>query len=184
MRQHFRIRFGSELIAGSQQIRLQFLIVFNDAIVNDGQMFLTAPPAAVRVRVAFHGRAVRRPARMPDAGHSQGIGAVRQLFFQRGQTALRLDHVQPAALHKADARGIVATVFETPQAFNNERNSRAVSGIADDAAHRELLARARRDGQNSRCVWRASQSECDSRRLRPRRSGTAAINEARQNVKV
>ena len=67
MRQHFRIGFGTKRHAAGLQLRAQLRGVFDDAVVNDRE---TLGCIAVRMGVAIARFAVRRPARMCDAGRA------------------------------------------------------------------------------------------------------------------
>ena len=58
---------------------LDFQIVFDDAVVDDGEFVVAAD---MRMGIAFGGHAMRGPARMPDAVHGDSVGIVGELFFQ------------------------------------------------------------------------------------------------------
>ena len=128
----FRIGFRVKDIAFGQQVFLDLLVVFNDAVVDKGNV---AAVGEMRMRVALGGNAVRCPARVPHGRCRHGDGAVGQFVFQRGQLSRRARDVQFAALGVGNARGIIAAVLQTAQAFDDNRNSRTVSGITDNAAH-------------------------------------------------
>ncbi len=98
--QNFGIGFGFEDIALGEKALLQFLKVFDDAVVDDSQI---AVAADMRMGVALGGHAVRGPAGMPDAVDGQRIGIMGKFFLKRRQFPFGLDDVQLAALHEADA---------------------------------------------------------------------------------
>ena len=136
MGQDFRIGFGFEDIALGEQGFLQLLKVFDDAVVDDGEFVVAAD---MRMGIAFGGHAMRGPARMPDAVHGDSVGIVGELFFQSRQFALSLDDLELPPLNKTDSSGIVPAVFKAPQAFDDDRNSRTMSGITNNSAHAVLL---------------------------------------------
>ena len=136
MGQDFRIGFGFEDIALGEQGFLQLLKVFDDAVVDDGEFVVAAD---MRMGIAFGGHAMRGPARMPDAVHGDSVGIVGELFFQSRQFALSLDDLEFPPLNKTDSSGIVPAVFKAPQAFDDDRNSRTMSGITNNSAHAVLL---------------------------------------------
>ena len=72
---------------------------------------------AVRVGVHLIGRAVRRPARVPnsDAAHER---AADERGAQVVQLADGLYHADGGAIHDGDARAVVAAVLEARQAVN------------------------------------------------------------------
>ena len=98
-----------EDIAEALQALPDFLIVFDDAIVHQGQ-----PPviAALGVGIAFRRLAVRGPAGMPHGRGGQGHGFVRR---------------------------VIPSIFQTTQSFHHHGNTGTMTGIADDAAHSFLL---------------------------------------------
>ena len=59
----FGVGFGGEFLAVALQLGAQLGVVFDDAVMDDGDA-----RGAVRVGVAFGGRAMGGPARVADAG--------------------------------------------------------------------------------------------------------------------
>ena len=57
----FGIGFGGEFLPFGLQLRAQFRVVLNDAVMHNRHA-----RRAMRMRIAFGGRAMRRPARVPD----------------------------------------------------------------------------------------------------------------------
>ena len=84
---HFGVGVGLELDAFRRQFLAQFQVVFDNAVVDDDEI---AVHADVGMGVVFGGRAVRRPARMPDAD----LPADR-VAFQSGAQIGELAHVAP-----------------------------------------------------------------------------------------
>jgi hypothetical protein len=98
----------------------QRLIVLDDAVVDHGDLV-----RGVRMRVAFGGAAMGRPARVADAD-----GAGERLFreppFQIDELALGAAAFDDATNERCDAGTIIATVFETlrPSSSSSETPSR------------------------------------------------------------
>ena len=121
-----------ESVAFFLQLSADLLEVLDDAVVHH------ANPIArhVRMRIAFDGRAMSRPARVSDthvAGQGFAIEAIRQLFDFADPPA-PFDSSR-AMWNDGESRGIVTAVFEAPQSFDeNSRNVSARDG-AHDAAH-------------------------------------------------
>ena len=134
--QHFRVGLGMEDIALLQQLFLQFLIVLDDAVMHDGQ---AAVVGSMGMGIALGGHAVRGPAGMAHGAGGHGNRLLDQLFLKGGKLALGTGDAQLAALHAGNARGIIAAVFKTPQAFDDHRHRRTVPGISDNATHGDLL---------------------------------------------
>src|SRR5690606_28466192 len=63
MRDDFRVRLRGEGVAEARELLAQLLVVFDDAVVDDGD----AVARDMRMRIALRGHAVRRPTRVSDA---------------------------------------------------------------------------------------------------------------------
>ena len=83
MREHFGVGLGLERDAAGLQLRAQLRGVLDDAVVNDGE---AVGAVAVRMSVAIARLAVRRPARVRDAGRALQLR--RQLPLQLAHLAL------------------------------------------------------------------------------------------------
>jgi hypothetical protein len=108
-------------------------VVFNDAVVHDADL-----AGGVRVRVELAGHAVRGPARVRDAGHAVEAG----LLLQRVQVlhlALGAQALDSVRGEHGDAGGVVATVFQRLQAFDEVPDDGPLGADADDSAHGSLL---------------------------------------------
>ncbi len=127
---------GVRVRAEHHPLRLQFLAqaaeVFDDAVLHHRQ------PAGViqmRVGVALLRLAVGGPACVADAalacstGGLKPAGEVHQLAFRLEATELA-GHV-----HRGNASGVVAAVFELPQALQQQGGCFAGSDQGNDAAH-------------------------------------------------
>ena len=138
----FGVGFGDELVALFFELPLQFDVIFHDAVVDDDDL---AGAVAVRMRVFFRGAPVRGPARVADA-----VGAVdRRLpdhFFEIAQLAR-----SAADLHFAvrsdhgDAGGVIAAIFQAPQAVENQGHHFLRPDVADNSAHGLLSEASWRD---------------------------------------
>ena len=133
MGENFRIRFGFEDVSPGEQLLLQFLKVFDDAVMDDGQLAITPD---LWVRVSLGRDAVRRPARMTDGVEGDSIGMVGELLFQSGEFALGLDDIQLSALYETDSGGIVTAVFKPPKPLDDDGNCRTVAHIAYNSTHK------------------------------------------------
>ena len=102
--------------------------VRDDPVMHDDDLTVTV----VRVRVALRWRAVRRPARVRDAGRAADRLAEDDGLELRDLSggAARLDAL--AVLH-GDARGVVAAVLETAEAVDQQWRCRPPSDVTDDS---------------------------------------------------
>ena len=105
----FSVGLGVEFLTRRFEFHAQFCVVLDDAVVHDGHA-----RGAMRVRVALGRRAVRRPARVADAG-----GAVQRRAIQRGGEMAELAFGAAALdvpIHqRGDAGAVIAAVFQTAQ---------------------------------------------------------------------
>ena len=131
--QHLGVRLRAESVAFGRKVRLDFQVVFNDAVVHHGQGPIVG---AVGVGVAFGGHAVGGPAGVAHGAGGRGDAFfVGQFFFQRSQFARGPHHVQRALAQKGHTGGIIAAVFQTAQTLHHYGNRGPVARIADNAAH-------------------------------------------------
>src|SRR6476469_748516 len=86
------------------------------------------------MRVLPRRRAVRRPPRMGNSGHS-GDPLLFDAGSEVGDARNAYDLADAFVLHYRDAAGVVAPVFEAPQAFYEDRDDVPAGGRADDSAH-------------------------------------------------
>ena len=68
-------------------------------------------------------------------------GCSRRAALEVAQLALGAPAVQPAALQRGDAGGIIAAVFEALQRVHDQRRDRRLAQDADDPAH-EMVSKA------------------------------------------
>ena len=132
MGDNFGVGFGDEIVALRAELVLQREIVLDDAIVDHDDV---AGAIAVRVRVLFGGTAVRGPAGVADAvGAIHGIGT--DGFFEIAQFAGGAANGELiVAVEDRDAGRIVAAIFQSPQAIEDDGDRFTRSEITDYSAH-------------------------------------------------
>ncbi len=128
--EHFGISFALKCMAVLQQGTFQERVVFDDAVVDQHKATVAA---AVWVCVDVVGFAVGGPAGMAHAG-SAGHVFIAGECFQFRHLAFFLVHIQRAVLD-GDSGAVVSSVFETVQAFNNDRVGLLGTDIGDDTTH-------------------------------------------------
>ncbi len=126
----FGIGLALEDVAGGSQLGAQFVMVFDDAVVDQGD----ALARKVRMGVVRGRRAVRGPARVGDAGKAGQAGFL-DLAFQFGHARGAARTLQRAIDMQRHAAGIVAAVFEALEALQEDGRDIALRYCADDAAH-------------------------------------------------
>lgn len=127
-----------EDVAERGQFGAQFVVVFNDAVVDQRDARLLGRWREVRVGVVRGRRAVRGPAGVGDAGETLHVRFV-DLLFQVGHARGAARALQLAIDVQGDAAGVVAAVFQALEAFDQDRGDVALRYRADDAAHRKPL---------------------------------------------
>ena len=140
VRNDLGVGLRDEHVAFGRQAIAQRLEVLDDAVVDHRDL----AARRVRVRIVGRRRAVRRPARVRDAGRAcqrQPVGLRGEIGDpRRADQTVELrrrvaDHAQP--------RRVVAAVLEAADAFDQDRDDVARGSRADDAAH----------GRFSPCSW-------------------------------
>src|SRR5690606_18901846 len=122
------------------QLGAQLRGILNDAVVNDGE---ATARVGVRMCVAIARLAVRRPARVRDAGGSlQTLG---QQALQVAHLALVLEDHELAVARTGDARRVIAALLEVPQAVHENGRCFALADVSDDATHGKSLTSAVND---------------------------------------
>ena len=130
---HLRVRVGGEVDALAHQVLLQLQIVFNDAVVDDGD-----PPVLTDVGMGVDvvGLPVGGPAGVADAQVPLQIRAAVDQVGQRLQPPLGLAHLEPRRLRPhRHAGGVVAPVLHPLQAVQQNGGRGLVSYKSDDSAH-------------------------------------------------
>src|SRR4051812_34991632 len=127
---HFGIRIGSKTIAACQQSCAYFVVILDDAVMNDGESIV----ADVRMGVSFRRNAMGGPAGVSDANIAMHSGLCRH-FGKRGNPAGTPKAIQPAVDHR-DTGGIVTAVFQLAQSLQQDRHYVSPSYGANDSAHK------------------------------------------------
>ena len=132
MREDFRVRVGFESVSGFQEFLLERVVIFDDAVVDDGDF---AGLIEVRVGIFIGRNAVGGPARVADA-ESSGDG----FRFQETRDAvvnfaLPFAQEQAAFVQQGNARAVVAAIFQPAQSFEQDGRGRLFSDVSNDATH-------------------------------------------------
>ncbi len=133
MREHLGVGVGAEFVSGLEQFFPERIVIFDDAVVNNGDF---AGAVEVRMGIAIGRRPVRGPARVGNAKTSR-----RRLGFQEARETLVnpaffLAQEQIAVLHHGDARAVVTAIFQPPQSFEQDGRDFFFSDVSNDAAHK------------------------------------------------
>ncbi len=133
----FGVGFGDELVSLGGQLPLEIEVVFNDAIVHNDD---AAGAVAMGMGVFFSGAAVGSPARVADAERA-GERMLAQDFFEILKLAGSAADFKYGAAGAADcdACGIVAAIFQAPEALKNDRDYLLFADVPDDSAHGMIL---------------------------------------------
>ncbi len=145
VRDDLGVGLGGEDAAALQQFLLERHVVLDDPVDDD-----VDPIGGVEVRmgVLLAYPAVRSPARVPDADGGGGVGdghggaavacgrAGRELGLELVEVAHRAHRLDVIADDQRDAGAVVAPVLQPSQAGEDELLGRALSDVANDAAHR------------------------------------------------
>ncbi len=111
-------------------------VVLDDAVVDHGDA-----PRDVRMGVRFAGTAVRRPARVADAGVPrerallQRRFEVRELADGAHDLDARLARAARVARVEREAGGVVTAVLEAPQPLDENGRALFFANVANDSAH-------------------------------------------------
>jgi hypothetical protein len=108
--------------------------VFEDPVVNDRDL---AVEASVRVGVFFGGLAVRRPARVTDAGAGREGVAVElsKLGFETGESIGTARDFDLAGVEERDACTVVSAVLEVTETLQQDGDGFTRTDVSDDSAH-------------------------------------------------
>ena len=157
VRDHLRVGLGVEDIALGFEPGAQFVMVLDDAVMHQRDLAARED----RVRVAGDRRTVRRPARVRDAGLR------RELFLfdlkrKIGNPSNAAQPFQSVVGKRRDAAGVVAAIFQAPEAFHQHRQDVAPGRRADDSAHgyfaRAVFLRGGVQRGSDTCLARATVS--------------------------
>jgi len=124
-----------ENVALLLQVRFQRRVVFNDAVVNNGNPLRSG---IVGVGILVVGLAVGGPAGVAHADVSMGVFGSDKSFELTDLTFFLVD-VQ-LAVEQGYASGVVTPIFKPMQTFNNDGAGLTIADISNNAAHgREWL---------------------------------------------
>ena len=131
VRDDFGIGFGPELIALGEQFGANRFVVFDDAVVDDGNPLA----GQVRMRIGFGHAAVRGPARMRNSKPPPARARL-QLPFEFGDLADGAPHADGAIVPEhGEAGGIVAAILQAADAFDENFADVTLRDGADDSTH-------------------------------------------------
>ena len=118
-----RLEFGAEVF-----------VIFHHPVVNQRQL---ARGVAVRVRVFERHPAMRRPARVADAGRSRER-MVFDFLNERRDMPDRLANFDFSTIQHSRAGRIVTPVFQTAEPLQQEGHGVGIPHITNDSAHDQL----------------------------------------------
>src|SRR5258708_24376498 len=128
----FRVGFSGDLVAFLFQAAFQGKVIFNNAVVHYHD-----PSAAVamRVSVLFRGTSMRRPTGVSDTKRAiQGFYS--DHFFQVAQLAFGAADLQAFAVAgDGDAGGVITSILQPPQAFDDYGYYVLLPHVSNNAAH-------------------------------------------------
>lgn len=123
-----------EIIPLAEQPGTQLLIVFDDAVMHQRELF-----GGVGVGVYVGGLPVGGPAGVPDAAAARQPGMLcLQPVGQVLQAALRLDGDDAVPVKDRDAGGVVAAVFQPRKGIKKDADGSFAAGVTNNSAHRYL----------------------------------------------
>ena len=134
MHRHFGIGFGLEFVALLDQLGAQLAEILDDAVMHECDA-----RGRMRMGIAFGRRAMRRPARVADAGAPRQR-MLRERLGKLAQFSRRAAALDMAVHQRCDACGIIAAIFQPPQRLQNDRGRVVLACNADNSAHLFLLA--------------------------------------------
>ena len=142
------VGLGAEVAAALGEAGAQGAVVLDDAVVDDNDV---ARGVGVGMGVRLGGGAVRRPARVADAG-AASRQVVGEMATQVGELADALRYAEAAlGVEHGDAGAVVAAVLEAGEALEDDGCGRFAADVTDDSAH----GRPSRDSQRvSRAIGR------------------------------
>ena len=142
VRDHLGVRLGRELVPVLEQRRLQLAVILHDPVEHEVDFAVDA--ARQRMGVLRTDAAVRRPARVPDAGRRLGRVERRRLL-ELAEVAHGADLGELPVLGEREARGVIAAVLEALEAVQENRLAFPASDVSDDPAHVSRLSPVSRE---------------------------------------
>ena len=136
LRHHLGIRFGGEGHAMAEQKLLDLQIVFNDAVMNQGDV---AAFADMGVGVDVVGFAVGGPAGVANAEGALHISSAMDHVGQGLQTALCLFHLQAKGLRTdGDTGGVVTAILHPCKSVQQNRGRLLSAHKSNDSTHKQI----------------------------------------------
>ena len=135
VRDDLRIRLRLEGMPLLDQFFLQRHIVFDNAVVHDGEI---ARAVCMRMRIAVRRAAVRRPARMTDADMTCWLISFDD-SLEFGKTTHAFFHADLSLIQDSDSRRIIAAIFKLRQSLDEKRRRLTLANITNDSTHRQNL---------------------------------------------
>ena len=133
LRDDLRVRLRAEGDARGDEEALELDVVFDDAVVHDGDPLVLAQ---MRVGVDVVRLAVRGPARVPHAHRAAKAPAAVRQRLQHLQPALGLADLQPLVRREhRDPGRVIAAVFQMLQPVEQDGRGLFPPRISDDPAH-------------------------------------------------
>ena len=138
MSHHFGVGLGLHLIALFGEHFPQFQIVFDDAVVDDGD-----PSIAADVGMGIHiGRlTMGGPPGVTDAAGGFHAAHLLHLVLQVLDTALGLDHLQPFGAQHRHTGGVIPTVLQLIQSLQQNGHGLFPAHISYDSAHKNFSSK-------------------------------------------
>ena len=133
MRQHLGIGAGPEFVSGLEQFLFERVVIFDDAIVDDGDF---AGLIEMRMGIFVRRRPMRGPAGMSDAEGSGGWVGFQQRREAFVNPAPFLAHQQVGVACHGQARAVITAVFQPPQSFQQDGRGCFLADVTNDAAHK------------------------------------------------
>ena len=135
VRDDFRIRFRLEVIPFFEEFFLQFHVVFDDTVVDDGEV-----PLFIRMGMGIDVRraAVCRPAGMTDA-QCPYDGVSLNFFSQIDQTACFFADSDGAVMIDGDTGRVITTIFQLGQSIHQKIRCFSISDVTYNTTHSYIL---------------------------------------------
>ena len=130
--QHFRIGAAAERVAVLDERVFQYAVVFDDAVVYQGDLLRFG---VVGMGIGVVRNPVRGPARVGDADGSAEVLAFEEVFQVR-DLAFAFENVKgPRRIDQRNARAVVTPVFEAVQTLHQNRAGVTPADISYNSAH-------------------------------------------------
>ncbi len=130
--QHFRVGTAAERISVFDQSIFQYTEIFNDAVMDQCDIFRFR---VVGMGIGIVRYAMRRPAGVCDADAATKIFAIQKMFQIVDLSFAFIDIKCAVAIHHGDTCAIVTAVFETVQPFEQNRAGISVPDISYNSTH-------------------------------------------------